>query len=141
MSQIINYHNRAEDDIKVAKLLVTPVGNPTNDEGTLDIAAYHVQQAIEKELKHVLHDVYDISDETREFKTHIIDDLIDMVESQTDYVVPDKVKEIALTITNWESKSRYPNSIVSNLNEIIEAIDIYDLLKSDIIEYKETIFP
>lgn len=42
---------RAEADIKIAKLLISPIGNPTNDEMVTDQAAYHTQQAIEKAIE------------------------------------------------------------------------------------------
>lgn len=132
----ISYHDRALGDIRVASLLLTPQGNPTNDEGINDIAAYHVQQAFEKEFKYLLHDICGISDETRDFKTHIIDDIIDMVESQTSYIVPDNIKEIALTLTNWESKTRYPNSIISNKKDIENAISVFDELTNSINDWK-----
>ncbi len=126
MSHEIDYHDRAIGDLYVAKLLTSPKGNPSNDEGVLDIAAYHVQQGIEKELKHIMHDICGVPDDTRVFRTHVIDDLIDQVETQTSFVVPDDVKEIALNLTNWEAQSRYPNSIASTLDEITTAIEIFE---------------
>lgn len=35
---------RAQADIDIAKLLLSPEGNPSNDEMITDQAAYHVQQ-------------------------------------------------------------------------------------------------
>jgi len=45
-----NLLKRARTDIQIAKTLMTPAGNPTNDEMVTDQAAYHVQQGIEKAL-------------------------------------------------------------------------------------------
>ena len=59
----MNYHEKALRDIMVARHYNSAIGNPNNDEGLYDIAAYHTQQAIEKELKHVLHDLFK-ADET-----------------------------------------------------------------------------
>lgn len=42
----------AQADIEIAKILMSPAGNPTNDELIVDQAAYHVQQGIEKALKY-----------------------------------------------------------------------------------------
>ncbi len=39
---------KAMDDIIAAKLLLSSSGNPTNYEGLFDLAAYHIQQGIEK---------------------------------------------------------------------------------------------
>ena len=47
-----NLLGRAEADISIARLLLSPSGNPTNDEMITDQAAYHVQQGIEKALKY-----------------------------------------------------------------------------------------
>ncbi len=54
----MNYHEKAQRDLAVAKNYNSAKGNPDNDEGLYDIAAYHAQQAIEKELKYILHDIY-----------------------------------------------------------------------------------
>ncbi len=43
---------RAEADIRIARILLSPEGNPENDEMITDQAAYHAQQAIEKALKY-----------------------------------------------------------------------------------------
>ena len=47
-----NLLNRAESDIYIANYLLSPIGNPMNDELLTAQAAYHVQQAIEKALKY-----------------------------------------------------------------------------------------
>ena len=133
----MNYLERAEIDIYIAKLLLSPEGNPTNDEGIYDAAAYHVQQGVEKALKYVLHDVTEISDETREFRTHNLDDLIDIVESKTAYIIPDSVKEMAEEITSWEANSRYGSSIVTTRAQIEEAINLYENMKENIKQWEK----
>ena len=47
----MNYRDRAQADINTAKLIMSPIGNPTNDEGIYDIAAFHVQQSLRKRSK------------------------------------------------------------------------------------------
>ena len=43
----------------------------------IDVASYLVQQAIEKSLKYLLHDVYGVDDTTRAFKIYNISRLLD----------------------------------------------------------------
>ena len=123
----MNYHDRAMGDIKVAKLLLSPSGNPSNDEVLIDCAAYHTQQAVEKELKYILHDLLGVDDTTPAFKTHRIADIIVSIEEQG-YQIPDSIKEIAHDLTEWESSSRYNSDIVAEHNEISSAIGKYDEL-------------
>lgn len=49
--------DRADRDIYNAKLLISPSGNPSGDELLDDMAAYHVQQGIEKALKYTLNTI------------------------------------------------------------------------------------
>ena len=76
----MNYHDRAVADFNTAKVLMSPQGNPANDGAMYDNAAYHVQQAFEKELKYILHDLLGVDDTTRDFRTHSIPNLIAQVE-------------------------------------------------------------
>lgn len=41
------YLEHADADLYSVKLLLSPQGNPSNDEYILDIAAYHTQQSME----------------------------------------------------------------------------------------------
>ena len=115
---------RADADIQAAKLLLSPVGNPTNDERMTDLAAYHTQQAIEKILKYVLHDGMEMDNTAKEFKTHNLFFLIDWIERKSSFTVPDSLKEIADEITDWEANSRYGESSVAEKDRIQSAIDI-----------------
>ena len=124
----MNYHDKAEADIKTAKLLISPQGNPTNDELLYDNGAYHVQQAYEKELKHILHDLLGADDTAREFRTHNIADLINQIEN-SGYNIPDEIKEISHDLSNWEANTRYNSDILVELNEINNVIDLFDKLK------------
>lgn len=125
----MNYHERGEADIYVARIILSPVGNPTNDENVYAIAAYHVQQAIEKELKYILHDLYQVDDSTRSFKTYNISDLIGQVE-RLGIALPDELIELAYDIGDWEAATRYAGNVVADAKEIKNAIDIYDLFAS-----------
>ena len=121
----MNYHEKALRDLAVAKNYNSAKGNPDNDEGLYDIAAYHVQQAFEKELKHILYDIYDADETERKFKTHMIPALISQVE-EYDVTIPDDVKSIAYDITEWEANTRYPEGRTSDREEIKDAIRIYE---------------
>ena len=127
----MNYFDRARDDLETALLLLSPVGNPAQDPGKFDIAAYHVQQGMEKGFKHILHDICGISDEERSFRTHSLPYLIRWVETVSDFQVSDRLKEAAVDVTGWEAQSRYGSSAVSTRMEIMDAADCCDeLLKS-----------
>ena len=121
----MNYHEKALRDLAVAKNYNSAKGNPDNDEGLYDIAAYHAQQAIEKELKYILHDIYGADETERKFKTHGIPALIDQVEDYN-VIVPDEVKAIAYDVTGWEASTRYPGGAASDREEINDAIKVYE---------------
>ena len=132
----MDYHERAVIDIEVAKHYSSPQGNPNNDEGYLDVAAYHVQQGIEKILKHVLRDILGMSDESRSFRTHDIDSLISQVEGTTDLLIPDDIKIIAADVTTWEAGTRYGSSQLVELEKIHDAIRVFEHLLELIDEWK-----
>ena len=117
----MNYLDRAMDDLDVAKLLLSPVDNPTNDAGKNDIAAYHLQQAIEKALKHVLHDIGGYDEMSKAFRTHNIASLIDLTEEETSFVVPQTVKTISVLATLWEASARYQSSFVATMRDAFYA--------------------
>ncbi len=121
----MNYHDRGAVDIHVARILMSPFGNPGNDEGVYDAAAYHVQQAIEKELKYILHELYEEDDTARSFRTHNLSDLIGQVE-QLGVSLPEELIDVASDIGDWEAATRYAGSVVASAAEIREAIEIYD---------------
>ncbi len=124
--------SKADADIRVAELLISPQGNPTNDENIIDLAAFHVQQAIEKTLKHVLQTEAGISEGYKGYKTHDLVSLITMVENKTEFVVPDALKNIASDVSSWEASSRYGGSYTGTLNEIRQAIDLFKELREEV---------
>ena len=123
----MNYHELGEGDILAAKSLISPAVNITNDERFYDIAAYHVQQAIEKELKYILHDLNDADDTTKDFRTHNIVSLCKQVEKYG-ISLPDDIKDIAFEISEWEAVSRYKGGVINNVSQIKSAIGVYDNL-------------
>lgn len=129
--------DRADSDIYNAKLLLSPVGNPTNDELITDIAAYHVQQAIEKALKYLIYTLSNADPENREYRTHNITSLILLAEDLCGFYVSEQLKAQSYAITRWESKSRYEDSSVAVKKDIQNAIEMYNELREQIISVIE----
>ncbi|MGN1098245.1 MAG: HEPN domain-containing protein [Clostridia bacterium] len=127
-----NLLNRAEADITIARLLLSPAGNPTNDEMITDQAAYHVQQAIEKALKYQT-ELLGIPYK----KTHNLIGLIVELENNG-FSVSDELKRKAFIISDWEASSRYNDNFFASRNDISEAIALYFDLKSSILKKLET---
>ena len=72
-----------------------------------NIAAYHIQQAVEKLIKIQIYDSSASLDVSKLY-THNIEALLAYAESkQIDLIVPDYIRDNALTITKWEAGSRY----------------------------------
>lgn len=132
------YLRHAEADAYNARLLLTPAGNPTNDEYILDIAAYHAQQAIEKCLKHVLHDLCGVDDTAREFKTHQLIALIVLTEERTPYAVPQEIKDVAAVVSSWESRTRYGQSPAAAKAQIEDALRRYDSFREDVLAFEQS---
>lgn len=130
--------NRIIADIEVAKRCCCSKNNPTNDEYFYDVAAYHAQQAVEKELKYILHDIYGMDNTSRKFRTHNISTLIVFLGNYE----PDFVKnhqglvDMMDIITDWEASCRYGESIVSTRKDIENAIVIADDLLDEIQKLK-----
>ena len=98
----------------------------------IDMAAFHVQQAIEKTLKHIIQTKAGISETDKGYKTYDLVSLIVMIEERTDFVVPDALKSIASDVTGWEASSRYGGSYTGTLSEIRQAIDLYRELRAEV---------
>ncbi len=123
-----NLLNRAEADIAIARLLLSPAGNPTNDEMITDQAAYHVQQAIEKALKYQT-EMMGIPYK----KTHNLIGLIVELE-RNGFKVSDKLKNKAYIISDWEASSRYNDDFFAVVADIQDAMDLYKDLKQTILK-------
>lgn len=122
---------RAEADIKIARLLISPEGNPSNDEMITDQAAYHAQQAIEKALKYQTEMMG--LDYT---KTHNLTGLIATLEKQG-FTVADDLKGKAFEISDWEASSRYKDDFMVVKSEIEKAISMYEELRGRILDDTE----
>ncbi|MCD8067666.1 MAG: HEPN domain-containing protein [Lachnospiraceae bacterium] len=129
--------DRADRDIYNAKWLISSTGNPTNDELLNDMAAYHVQQGIEKALKHVLRTICGLDETYRGYRTHDIMTLINIVTDHSDFPIAERLMDAANDITGWEARSRYDDSPISVRNDIVEAIEMYEELKQQILAVNE----
>ena len=119
-------------DIKVARFLLSPVGNPSNDEYMYNLAAYHAQQAVEKALKAYLRDVYGEDESKRTFKIHEMPELRRRLEDEYHHEVHPVIARNADLITSWEASSRYGHSLVRMRDKIETIIDAAECLAEDI---------
>ena len=126
-----NLLKRAKTDIQIAKTLMTPEGNPTNDEMITDQAAYHIQQGIEKALKYQT----EISGQPYK-KIHNLVGLITDVEA-TGFAVSNELKAMAYQISDWEASSRYNDDFSVIRSDLEKAIRLYEELESQILDALE----
>lgn len=122
---------RARTDIEISKLLLTDVGNPTHDEMFTDQAAYHAEQAIEKALKYQS-EMMGIPYK----KNHFITNLLPPLE-EAGFHVSDELKMNLNSIIDWEVSSRYGDDFSVVKADIEKAIDLYEDLEADILQYME----
>lgn len=135
---MLTLHDRALADIIVAKNCSSPSGNPTYDESIFDIAGYHVQQGIEKELKYILVEECQYKEEELKQISHDIDTLIDKVESETGITLSDGLKLMAREITDWEASARYGSSAIVIMENLNKGIEEFEILKDRYQEFRET---
>ena len=124
------YYGRALADLSAAKRLIEMSG-ATSRSAILDLAAYHLQQATEKSLKHII-PVCVMEKDIRRFRTHNIPSLIGMVEHATHYRVPRKIKRIAEKLTLWEATARYSSDPVATKDELQAALAAIEPFMFDI---------
>lgn len=131
---------RIEADITTARNNISENGNPTNDEYLYDISAYHTQQAVEKCLKYLLHDVYGEDDTTRQFKTHNISTLLlKLNQYDKDFLSNhQELVEWSDEITSWEASTRYGTDLVATKNKINEVLNYTDTLIEEIKGYEKS---
>lgn len=115
---------KARKDYDVVKTM-----NSVNDELYLDICCYHIQQAIEKILK--------CSIEMRGKRFSIGHNIS---KTYDEYCLAgwDKLRDLELmagTITDWEASSRYKESFYATLNQLQEAIQLYEILEKRLMDF------
>ena len=131
--------NRIKADIITAKNNISPNINTDNDEYLYDIAAYHTQQAIEKEIKYLLHNFYGEDDTTKNFRTHNISTLLLMLNNYDPNFITShkKLVDISDELTSWEASTRYGEDLVSTRKNINEAIILAENLLTEILTLKD----
>lgn len=105
--------DKAKSDLRVAGKIVKSLNG---DEGELCIAAYHLQQALEKTIKHQI----EMKGKPYRF-THDFGELLKDFED-IEAEMPSKIKESLYLITSWESKTRYIKGYRVDYNLIMKMI-------------------
>jgi len=120
------YYDKALANFKIAKLVIRVC---RDDVEQLNIAGYHIQQAIELAIKHI----FAINGAVI-IKTHDIDQLIRQAEENNiDLMLPEYIVDQSEAISNWESKTRYILGYALEIKKIekaLEALDEYFLTLS-----------
>ncbi|MBR4747583.1 MAG: HEPN domain-containing protein [Desulfovibrio sp.] len=100
----------------------------------VDVAAYYVQQAIEKSLKCFLHNIYGVDDTTRSFRIHNIATLFNELERfNSDFSEKyQDLRTVSVAVSNWEALSRYEEWRCSTRTEVLAALGIAERLYEDI---------
>ncbi|WP_251212691.1 HEPN domain-containing protein [Adlercreutzia murintestinalis] len=100
MASATTLYGKAAANFKSAKLLLD---NANGDEEQLNLAGYHLQQALELTLKYLLE-----QDGIEYPKTHDIDQLIRIGnESRVDLQLSEYLIDHAEMFSLWEAKARY----------------------------------
>ena len=111
----ITLFDRAKADLESAQVMLSI---SQRDELFLDIAAYHVQQGIEKLVKYML-----IEDGVRPLQTHDIDILIEQME-KAEIIVPPWVSENADILNSYATKTRYGTNLIATKRKITHLLNL-----------------
>ena len=124
---------RIRSDIKDANNILK---SDDSDEYDIDLASYHVQQAIEKCLKYILHNIYGVDNTTRQFKIHNIGTILDKIEEfeQGFKTTHQDIADLASDITNWEASTRYEDDPVSIKEDVEKVLSLAEKLLIEIQE-------
>lgn len=123
-----NLLKRARTDIRVARTLLSPEGNPDNDSMITDQAAYHIQQGIEKALKYQT----EINGAPYK-KIHNLAGLIADAE-KTGLNISAELKMMSYKISDWEASSRYNDDFSVSVDDLETALRLYDELEKSILD-------
>lgn len=99
---------KAQANLQVAEVSL----NVSSDDAIINIVAYHLQQAVELALKHIL----EISG-IRYPKTHAIEELVELLPKDVSEI-SDILGDSAYMFTSWEAKTRYVKGFRVSLKEI-----------------------
>lgn len=110
------YYEKALANLKLAKIITYKY---PEDEELITIAGYHIQQALELAIKHVL-SLNGVPNQ----KTHDIDQLIVYAESnEIELYLPNELRERADIISQWETKTRYVMGFALEYNRVAKTIE------------------
>lgn len=115
--------NKAFNDLKASKKLVQ------GDDETLDIAAYHAHQCVEKSLKALF--MY-----RRETvpKSHDLEFLLEKCVEQDLFIMA--LKKKILSLSPYEMRTRYPDDrFFVDRSDAIEAIEIAELVLKTVAKF------
>lgn len=92
----------------------------------INLAAYHLQQSIEKSLKFLLNNIYDLEENAKGYKTHNITSLIDMITLYDKQFKIDNVDlyNLSIIISRWESNCLYDNECFADIDDGIKVLKI-----------------
>ena len=115
MTNTITLLQRAISDIKIVELILK---ENSEDEVQLDVAAYHVQQAIEKCMKFNIQQAGEVFP-----RTHDVYLLVQQLE-HAGLAAPEWIYNNGDTINSYATKTRYGTSIVSTRKKIQELCEL-----------------
>ena len=117
MTRKVSLLDRAEADLQSAHLILSQNGH---DELLLDIAAYHVQQGIEKLMKFAL-----ASNGVQYKQTH---DMFILLEQLEDAGIETLqwLEENADTLNSYATKTRYGSDIIATRKKIMHLLELAD---------------
>jgi len=115
MSKKISLYDRAKADLQSARLLLSQNGS---DELLVDIAAYHVQQGIEKLVKFAL-----TLSGVKYKQTHDMDILHEQLEGAGIKIFPWLCENID-TLNSYATKTRYGSDKVATTRKITQLLNL-----------------
>lgn len=90
-----------------------------------NVAAYHIQQAVEKLIKIQIYAMSDGDFVDRALYTHQIDRLIHFAESnKLECIVPKYIRENSVLISEWEVSGRYDLHFSVNVKTLEAALNV-----------------
>lgn len=100
---------RAKADLVVANFLLTNFNTPSAE---LDLAAYHMQQTVEKLITY---QIYAVSGEYT--KTHDIPYLVNKA-GKLKILIPLNIRKMAEKLKKYESLGRYSNAFITDIQKL-----------------------
>ncbi len=107
----------AQSDLRMANFAIS-----TGDECDLRMAAYHIQQAVEKALKQILED-YGVS-YTKTHKLYRLSALLPDSQAVLSRDLLALLKPGLYVLTVWESESRYNTEFAASREEVLEMFSL-----------------